>query len=154
MDKPTYPIDLIAERDAKLKIQSTVIKWWNVNFIYPEEESAIPEEKEIEEMHDVPSQDELTDEQKALIEQANEVFARLEAEKAADEAVKQAEIDAALAAQAEAEKAEHYNATTGAYSGAYGTGEISDETRDLASSIMGEKRAAMDDLISQYAQDE
>ena len=171
MDKPVYPIDLIAERDAKLKLARTVVKWWNVNFIYPDQvngevpqaeaeaaEAAqtdtpfMAEGEVVEETHDTPAEEELTEEQKALIEQANEVFARLEAEKAADEAIKQAEIDAAYAAANGGVTDADYNAATGSYSGAYGKGEVSDETKDLAASILAEKGDAFSDMLNGLTQ--
>ena len=144
MGTPQYPIDLIAIRDAKGKMASTVIKWWNVNYILPPEDLLEPPMEEATMVAEEPEVEEMSAEQQALIDKANDIFARLEAEKAADEAVKQAEIDAALAAQNDA----NYNASTGSYSGTYGTGPIDDSTRDLAASILQERDDAMADLLN------
>jgi len=164
MSQPQYPVDLIAIRDEKLKMAKTVIKSWNVRFVdainsqvvAAEEYQEDPFEagsKEIEETHNIPeSQEDLSDEQLEAIARANEIFGRLEAEKAADEAVKAAEIAAAYAAAEAAEAGqqleEHYNATTNSYSGAYGTGPVDEDTASQAASILAEKSDAMADLIN------
>ncbi len=165
MGTPLYPIDLIAIRDARVKMATTVIKSWNVNYIIPEPDTPLirdPEEVRADELARKAAEfaasspapepeEELSEEQKALIAQANEVFARLEAEKAADEAVKQAEIDAAFAAQGAAEAVAvtdaDYNAATGSYSGAYGKGPVDDSTRDIAASILGERNDAFSEML-------
>jgi len=151
MRQPLYERDLIAERDAEAKIRRNVIKSWNVRFVDADPDPSTVVDVNAEPVAEEP---ELTPEQEEAIRNANEIFARLEAEKAADEAVKAAEIAAALAEQEEmaarlvADESD-YNATTGSYSGAYGKGEISDDTMTQAASILGEKSNAVNDLISQ-----
>ncbi len=159
-----YPIDLIAIRDEKIKMQGTVIKWWNVNFVdavNPGEENGMAQQvqpetetvysADIQETHE-PPQEELSEEQLEAIARANEIFNRLESEKAADDAVKAAEIAAAYAAQEAAEAGgdmdSMYNAATNSYSGAYGTGPVDEDTASQAASILSEKNDAMADLIS------
>lgn len=151
MSVPQYPIDLIAIRDEKLKMQGKVIKWWNVQFVdainsedeYTEE---IPEEM----VEEPAAEPELDADQLEAIARANDIFARLEAEKAADEAEKAAEIAAALAAQEDS----NYNASTNSYSGAYGTGPVDEDTASQAASILNEKNDAMADLINSIQNEE
>lgn len=134
MATPQYPIDLIAIRDAKLKLARCVVKWWNVNYIMTDldaQEEAIPTEEVVEE--EDPS-----------IAAANEIFERLERERLADEAVKQAEIDAAFAAQ---NNPDAYNASTGSYSGSYGQGLLNDSEQDQVSHILSQRHDAITDLI-------
>lgn len=142
MSQPQYPIDLIAERDAKLSLAGKVIKSWNVRFVdavNPEDGYTEPEPEPVAE-----PEPELDADQLEAIARANDIFARLEAEKAADEAVKAAEIAAALAAQDDA----NYNAATNSYSGSYGTGPVDEDTASQAASILAEKSDAMADLIN------
>ncbi|MCR5677277.1 MAG: hypothetical protein K6G13_04520 [Agathobacter sp.] len=145
--QPQYPVDLIAQRDEKLKISSSVIKSWNVRFVDADTDGSDSYEPPVDEpgMTAAEPEAELTPEQEEAIRNANEIFARLEAEKAADEAVKQAEIEAAFAAQNEA----NYNAATNSYSGAYGTGPISEDTAAQAASILAEKKDAFTDMLSE-----
>ncbi|MBE5905269.1 MAG: hypothetical protein E7277_00550 [Lachnospiraceae bacterium] len=80
--------------------------------------------------------------------QANEIFERLQKEAEEDEKAKEAEWIAKLS-QEQGVSDSDYNATTGSYSGAYGKGNVSDETKDLAASILGEKADGLAALISQ-----
>ena len=68
-----YERDLIAERDEKNRLDSSVVKWWRVNYIDQATMKQLEEEDE-------------------TMRLALEISARLEAEAAADEAIKQAEI--------------------------------------------------------------
>ncbi|MGN0353018.1 MAG: hypothetical protein ACI4ES_15335 [Roseburia sp.] len=112
--------DLIEERDRKAKIQKSVIKSWNVHYMTPEEL------KELEKQNE-----------------AADVYARLEAEAAADEAKFQAEIEAAR------RMSEDYNKTTGAYSGQYGKQEVDSVTQGQIDKILGEKDAAIRSMIDE-----
>ena len=83
----------------------------------------------------------LSDEEAEL---ASDIIARLNAEAAADAAKKQAEIDEARA-HAEMLEDPSYNAATGSYSGAYGTGPVDDDTMDAVSAIlMQNNRSSVD----------
>ena len=61
--------DLIAERNKKAEIKKSVIKRWNVNYV---DQEALKQKEEEE----------------AKLREAQEIFERLEREKAADEAEK------------------------------------------------------------------
>lgn len=124
--------DLIAEKNKRESIKSSVIKYWNVNYYDPNDEARLAEETRMRE--------------------AQEIFERLEREKAEDEAKKQAEIDQAYI-EAELndlvrEMDKNYNATTGSYSGAYGQGEVDTVTQDQVQMILNEKNAALQGIIN------
>lgn len=112
--------DLIEERDRKAKIQKSVVKSWNVHYMTLEELEELEKQKE-----------------------AADVYARLEAEAAADEAKFQAEIEVAK------RKSEDYNKTTGAYSGEYGKQDVDSVTQGQIDKILGEKDAAIRSMIDE-----
>lgn len=123
--------DLIAEKNKRESIKSSVIKYWNVNYYDPNDQKRLEEE--------------------ARLREAQEIFDRLEREKAEDEAKKQAEIDRAYI-EAELndlvrEMDKAYNATTGSYSGTYGQGDVDTVTQDQVQMILNEKNAAIQDII-------
>ena len=128
----TFGRDLIAEKNKRESIKSSVIKYWNVNYFDPNDQKRLEEE--------------------ARAREAQEVFERLEREKAEDEAKKQAEIDQAYI-EAELndlvrEMDATYNATTGSYSGTYGQGEVDTVTQDQVQMILNEKNAAIQGIIN------
>ena len=112
--------DLIEGRDRKAKIQKSVVKSWNVHYMTLEELEELEKQKE-----------------------AADVYARLEAEAAADEAKFQAEIEVAK------RKSEDYNKTTGAYSGEYGKQDVDSVTQGQIDKILGEKDAAIRSMIDE-----
>ena len=124
--------DLIAEKNKRESIKSSIIKYWNVNYIDPKEQERLEEEKKMRD--------------------AQKVINRLEYEKAEDNAKKQAEIDQAYL---EAELNDlmrdvgsaYYNAATGSYSGTYGQGEVDNVTKDQVQMILNEKSAALQNMI-------
>ena len=118
--------DLIAEKNKRDRIKSSVIKYWNVNYIDPEEERRKQEE--------------------AMRNEAQEVIERLEQEKADDDARKREEIEQAYYDAKIKEEA--YNATTGSYSGMYGQGDVDHVTKDQVQMILNEKNAAIQNLIN------
>ena len=144
-----YEKDLIAKRDEELYQKSSVIKWWQVNYVDNtgslRQIIEAPEEAEMSELIEegaIPSG--MSDEDAQL---ANDILARLAAEAAADEAVKQAEIEAALAAAADES---NYNATTNSYSGSYGKNHNLDkEAMNQVEDIMDEKNASLEALIAE-----
>ena len=154
-----YDKDLIAERDKKEKMVKGVIKWWNVHYTTPEEldETAgvtkVANDNYEEVVEDYMDSDDsfahltesLTEEQ---AQAANDIIARLEREAAEDEAKKQAEIAAAMAAS-EATFENGYNETTGSFSGAYGSGGMMDEYADQIGSILGEKDDYLKKMIEE-----
>lgn len=91
---------------------------------------------------------------------ANEIFARLMAEAAADEAAKAAEIEA-IKREQEANEANNleqeateadYNAETGSYSGLYGKKPMSESESDILASILNTNSSytkSFDDLLKE-----
>ena len=78
--------------------------------------------------------------------EAQDVFERLEQEKADDKARMQEEIEQAYY---EAKmKEEAYNATTGSYSGMYGQGDVDHVTKDQVQMILNEKNAVIQNIIN------
>lgn len=129
--------DLIAEKNRKEEIKRSVIKRWNVNYIDSEALRRQEEAKRKEE--------------EAI---AMEIFNRLESEKAADEAKKQAEIDQAYLDAEEATRKwmdDNYNETTGSFSGMYGQGDVDDVTKDQVAMILNEKDVAIQGMFAANA---
>ncbi|MCR4937616.1 MAG: hypothetical protein K5987_05630 [Lachnospiraceae bacterium] len=87
------------------RMHSRLVKWWNVNMLEGAEEE-IKEEEDSFSDYDSAAEALLNEalagdaDTEALTEEAMEIFNRLQAEAAADEAAKQAEIEAAKAAAA------------------------------------------------------
>lgn len=116
-----YNKDLIAERDHKSKITHSIIKCWQVNYLDRETILRLEEEKQKAKEDD------------EALKLAAEINERLAREAAIDEAIKQAEIQAAFA---EAD----FNSTTGSYSGAYGKNiSLDDDKRNQVDNILNEK---------------
>lgn len=122
--------DKIDVRNFNDELKHAIVKRSRVRYI------AAPEEEE------TTGDDEVDAE---ALAQANEIFERLQREAEEDEAAKAAEWTARLAEEDES----NYNATTGSYSGAYGKGNVSDETKALAANILGEKADSLADIINQ-----
>lgn len=135
-----YDIDLIAKRDKREKLNSTVIKRWNV--VFEKEKEPVPAENAS--VEEAPAEDSMSEEEKEKARMAQEIIDRLNAEAAADEAVKQAEIEAA-----KLQSEETFNSTTGAHSGTYGMGAVSDDEQQMINSIMAEKSDALHKLIDE-----
>lgn len=112
--------DLIEERDRKAKIQKSIIKSWNVHYMTPEELEKLEQQRA-----------------------EDEVYARLEAEAAADDALRQAEVEEAK------RRANEYNKLTGAYSGEYGRQEVDSVTQGQIDRILGEKDVAIRSMIEE-----
>lgn len=110
--------DLIDEKNQREELKRSIVKAWNVNYIDAE---TLKKQQE-----------------------AECVIQRLDAEKAQDEATKQAEIDKAYE---EANRQEDYNKTTGSYSGAYGRGQVDDVTKGQIDLILHEKDANLRHII-------
>lgn len=150
--------DLIAERDKKEKMQHSIIKWWNVHYMTPEELTA---EQEKEENADVPRMANASDpaqevaggvaEPSETVDDsysAQEILDRLSREAEEDEARKQHEIEQVrLAAEA------NFNEATGSYSGSYGVGGVKEKHREQIDAILGEKDEALRDLIERTGEE-
>ena len=126
-----YERDLIAERDEKNRLDSSVVKWWRVNYIDQATMKQLEEEDE-------------------TMRLALEVSARLEAEAAADEAIKQAEIDRVLA-ETEAAGAEAFNATTFSFFVRYCKNvTLDEEGMNQVESILNQKQSEIQRIVSEY----
>ena len=154
--------ELIAERDKKEKMKHSVVKWWNVHYMTPEE---LTEEqaKEVAPAstaqaigasgsfynNDVqniqsPTEADAMDETEA----AQEILDRLNREAAEDEARKQQEIEQArLTAEA------NFNEATGAYSGTYGSVGADGAHKEQINAILAEKDDALRDLIQRTGEE-
>lgn len=127
----TFGRDLIAEKNKRENIKSSIIKYWNVNYLDPIEQQRLKEEEKLKE--------------------AKEIFDRLSKEAEEDEAKKKAMI-AQLYVDVELneflrEMDKDYNATTGSYSGTYGQGKVDTVTKDQVEMILNEKNAALQGII-------
>lgn len=123
--------DLIAEKNKRESIKSSVIKYWNVNYFNPNDKARLEEEE------------------RACA--AQEILERLEREAAEDEAKKreainQAYIEAELNALVR-EVDKTYNASTGSYSGTYGQGKVDTVTQDQVAMILNEKNETLKHII-------
>ena len=134
--------DLIAERDKKEKMQHSIIKWWNVHYMTPEE---LTEEQVKEAAPEMPAADlQAAD----TLDAAQDIIDRLNREAAEDEARKQLEIEQArIAAES------NFNEATGAYSGSYGAGYVDKRHREQIDSILAEKDEALRDLIERTGEE-
>lgn len=134
--------DLIDERNKKEKMQNSILKWWNVHYMTPEE---LEEEQEKE--HD-PSvtgtghQSDSPKEQGKDEHNPQEIMEGLEREAKELAAKKQQAIEAAVM-----EAEENFNPLTGSYSGSYGSGGVDSEHEDQIAAILMEKEDALRNLI-------
>lgn len=144
--------DLIAERDKKEKMKHSIVKWWNVHYMTPEELAAeeaketVPASSSQTMGVSVPLYDGVQNVQPSAkadeAAAAQEILDRLNREAAEDEARKQREIEQArLAAEA------NFNETTGAYSGSYGTYGADGVHKEQIDAILAEKDDALRSLI-------
>lgn len=127
----TFGRDLIAEKNKRESIKSSIIKYWNVNYVDPIEQQRLEEEERLKE--------------------AQEIIERLDKEAAEDEAKKQASIaqryvDVELNGFLR-ESDKDYNAATGSYSGTYGQGKVDTVTKDQVAMILNEKNVALQGII-------
>ncbi|MBR5566363.1 MAG: hypothetical protein IKW08_09430 [Roseburia sp.] len=127
----TFGRDLIAEKNKRENIKSSVIKYWNVNYFDPIAEQRLKDEENLKRAH--------------------VIIDRLDMEAAEDEAKKRAEIDHAYI-EAELndlvrEVNKDYNSTTGSFSGTYGQGKVDTVTKDQVAMILNEKNAVLQGII-------
>lgn len=138
--------DLIKERDEKEKMEHSIIKWWNVHYMTPEELRAAQQEDE-------PSQAEKSAQQEGVSEEAHqlriaeaelhaaeEIIERLQREAQDVESSKRKEIER-MRQEVEA------NAAAGAQAGTQETGETDKAENEQIQSILAEKDDALRDLI-------
>ena len=150
--------DLIAERDKKEKMKHSIVKWWNVHYMTPEELAAEEAKETVSASSSqtmgvsAPLYGDVLDAQSPLQpdtpDAAQEILARLNREAAEDEARKQQEIEQArLAAEA------NFNEATGAYSGAYGADGADGVHKEQIDAILAEKDDALRDLIQRTGEE-
>jgi len=147
MREYTPLVDAIDVRNYHDSMKKSVIKRSRVHFITEEDENinveatgellsdAVNDEPEIDTSNIDPD----------VLAQADEIFKRLQAEAAADDAAKTAEWTEKIAMENGNLSASDYNATTGSYSGAYGK-DASAEAIDAAASIL-DAYNNIDDMI-------
>lgn len=141
--------DTIEERLKKDRMGKSVIKYWRVRYAAPEEDEPEPEEPETESVS-------AEDDEAARL--AQEIYERLQAEAAADDAKLMEEQQAAYAAAAAREGAVSdeeaaWRERTGA-SGVYGQNafENEDEAAQVAA-ILSEKKDAFDDMLANMTEE-
>lgn len=146
---------MITERNQKEKLRHSIVKWWNVHYMTPEElhaqqkKEAMPDalgaggqlQAQAREEPDAERLRELQEAQEDL-DAAQEILERLRQEAEADELNKQREIE-----RAKLLVEENYNPTTGAYSGAYGMDETNAEQSEQIEHILSQKDEELRDLI-------
>lgn len=140
--------DAIEERLKKDRMGRTVIKYWRVRYAEDEPEEALPEEPE-----EVLAETSEADDEAARL--AQEIYERLQAEAAEDDAKLMAEQQAAYAAAEKNNAAEAaWRERTGA-SGVYGQNEFEneDEAAQVAA-ILSEKSDAFSDLLSNITEEQ
>ena len=149
--------DLIEERDKKDKMKHSIVKWWNVHYMTPEEltaEQAREDESDMRQASHAPYPEQthagnMSDSSAAEnLHAAQEIIDRLNREAAEDEARKQQEIEQArLAAEA------NFNETTGSFSGTYGVNGVKEKHREQIDAILAEKDEALRDLIKRTGEE-
>lgn len=149
--------DLIAERDKKAKMQQSIVKWWNVHYMTPEElkeEQAKEEDPPVAKARDKSAMADVQPEMDAEREmneeeEAQDIIDRLNRAAEAKEAQMQQQIEAVRM-----ETEGKFNTTTGSYSGAYGSGGADATHQDQITAILAEKDDALRSLIEQTEEDE
>ncbi|MBQ6442770.1 MAG: hypothetical protein IJJ13_09325 [Lachnospiraceae bacterium] len=137
--------DTIEERMKKDQMGRSVIKYWRVRYAKPEEKPEEPEEPE-----EVAADEEPEEDEAARI--AREIYERLQAEAAEDDAKLMAEQEAAYAAAAAAEQGVSdeeaaWRERTGA-SGVYGQKAFDNEEEAAqVAAILSEKKDAFADML-------
>ena len=148
--------DTIEERMKKDQMGRSVIKYWRVRYAKPEEEAeeAVEPEEEAEAVTESATPE---DDEAARI--AQEIYERLQAEAAADDAKLMAEQQAAYAAAAAAEQniseeEAAWRERTGA-SGVYGQKEFENEEEAAqVAAILSEKKDAFADMLQNMKEEE
>ncbi len=138
--------------DRKLKedeMQRNLVKYWRVRFETGEEEEKQPEPEETPAASGEEDLFANMDENDEDMVRAREIFERLQAEAAADDAALQAEQQAAYAA---AEQADAWRERTGA-DGLYGQKPVEDAAEQAQiDAILGEKQNAFESMIQSINQ--
>ena len=141
--------DLIEERNKKEKIQHSIVKWWNVHYMTPEELAEAQKQEAEADTSDSSQRSSDRNRKKVEVEkqlseeeEAEEIIERLQREAEEDEARKQEEIE-----MVRREVEASYNQKTGSYSGSYGSHGADFEHEGQINAILAEKDDALRDLI-------
>ncbi|MCR5373893.1 MAG: hypothetical protein K6E39_00800 [Lachnospiraceae bacterium] len=167
-------IDTIDKRNFKDDLKKTVVKRSRVHFVTVEEEEAMRRAESSLEDNYAESIDETTGDSASgrasegveildptldvsdidpdVLAQADEIFRRLQAEAEADEEAKRKEWEEKIAG-ANSVKDPDYNESTGSYSGKYGKGDVSDETRAQAEEILKMRNNELQSIIDENSAD-
>ena len=161
-------IDSIDKRDFHNDLKKTVVKRSRVHFVTVEEEEAqrqaemqasmdnsndlnAPMEENVS---NIPEGVEIVDPtldvsgiDPDVLAQADEIFRRLQREAEEDDMAKKREWEEKI--MADSNRDPNYNASTGSYSGTYGQGEVSDETRAQADAILNMKKSELQSIIDE-----
>ncbi|MGN0170574.1 MAG: hypothetical protein ACI39H_07430 [Lachnospiraceae bacterium] len=158
-------MDQIDERNYYAEMRSSIIKRSRVHYIADseEEEESLSQEEQENNMEaenaffsDAQNGNAEFAEESALdlsevdpevLQKAEEIYRRLQNEAEEDAQSKRDEWIEKLTRDKEDEDA--YNKATGSYSGFYGQGEVSQETKDMATNILEEKKLDVDALLKQ-----
>ena len=146
--------DLIQERNEREKMEHSIVKWWNVHYMTPEELRAAQQAEKQEQVSvsTQPGQEMNESQQLQTAEEelhsVEEILEQLELEAKKDEIRKREEIE-----QAKIEAESNYNQTTGAYSGVYGQTDVNEKDDGQIQAILSEKDDALRDLIKNTEED-
>ena len=146
--------DLIQERNEREKMEHSIVKWWNVHYMTPEELRAAQQAEKQEQVSvsTQPGQEMNESQQLQTAEEelhsVEEILEQLEHEAKKDEIRRREEIE-----QAKIEAESNYNQTTGAYSGVYGQTDVDEKDDGQIQAILSEKDDALRDLIKKTEED-
>lgn len=146
--------DLIQERNEREKMEHSIVKWWNVHYMTPEELRAAQQAEKQEQVSvsTQPGQEMNESQQLQTAEEelhsVEEILDQLEHEAKKDEIRRREEIE-----QAKIEAESNYNQTTGAYSGVYGQTDVNEKDDGQIQAILSEKDDALRDLIKKTEED-
>ena len=146
--------DLIQERNEREKMEHSIVKWWNVHYMTPEELRAAQQSEKQEQVSvsTQPGQEMNESQQLQTAEEelhsVEEILEQLELEAKKDEIRRREEIE-----QAKIEAESNYNQTTGAYSGVYGQTDVNEKDDGQIQAILSEKDDALRDLIKKTEED-
>lgn len=146
--------DLIQERNEREKMEHSIVKWWNVHYMTPEELRAAQQAEKQKQVSvsTQPGQEMNESQQLQTAEEelhsVEEILEQLEHEAKKDEIRRREEIE-----QAKIEAESNYNQTTGAYSGVYGQTDVDEKDDGQIQAILSEKDDALRDLIKKTEED-
>lgn len=135
-------------------MEHSIVKWWNVHYMTPEELRAAQQAEKQEQVSvsTQPGQEMNESQQLQTAEEelhsVEEILEQLEHEAKKDEIRRREEIE-----QAKIEAESNYNQTTGAYSGVYGQTDVDEKDDGQIQAILSEKDDALRDLIKNTEED-